>query len=131
MDKTDGAPFEYLSFYWFDSVADAEVQSSTQPTPCAKLRAMASSKDVLAQALTLPLKQRARIAHELIVSLDEAPPEDPSEVAKAWDDEIVRRVEDLKAGRAAAVPWSAVKKDMDRAIRSLRTRKRRSRKSAR
>ena len=92
---------------------------------------MASSRDVLSQALTLPLKQRARIAHELLVSLDEEPPDDPNEVAKAWDDEIARRVADLRTGRVKAVPWSAVKKGMDRAIRAVRSRKQRARKRAR
>jgi len=31
-------------------------------------------------------------------------------VAEAWDEEIVRRVEDLDSGRATAVPWTEVKR---------------------
>lgn len=88
---------------------------------------MARARDVLNQALDLPPKQRARIAHELIVSLDEGPPEDPEEVAKAWDDEIARRVDDVRSGRVNTVPWSTVKRDMDRAIQSVRHRRRRAR----
>ena len=31
------------------------------------------------------------------------------QVAESWDEEIARRVEDLDAGRVAAIPWSEVK----------------------
>jgi len=91
---------------------------------------MPRARDVLSQALELPLKQRARIAHELIVSLDEEPPDDPAEVARAWGEEIARRIDDLESGRVEAVPWSVVKKDLDRTIRAVRARKRRNRSRA-
>jgi hypothetical protein len=51
--------------------------------------------EVLAEALRLPLKQRARVAHELIASLDDAAEEDPATVASAWHDEIARRLEQI------------------------------------
>ncbi len=31
------------------------------------------------------------------------------QVAKAWDEEIARRVDDVDAGRVTAIPWSDVK----------------------
>jgi putative addiction module component (TIGR02574 family) len=86
---------------------------------------MARVRDVLDQALALSVKQRARLAQELLHSLDEGPPEDPEVVARAWDDEIARRVDDVRAGRARLVAWSAVKRDMERAIQSVRRRARR------
>jgi putative addiction module component (TIGR02574 family) len=88
---------------------------------------MARVRDVLDQALGLPLKQRARVAQELIASLDEDQPDDPAAVAEAWDEEIARRVEELRSGRVKAVPWSAVKKQMNRSIQSVHARRRRTR----
>jgi putative addiction module component (TIGR02574 family) len=88
---------------------------------------MSRARDVLSRALELPLKQRARIAQELIHSLDEDPPEDPEEVAKAWGEEIARRLDDLKTRKVKAVPWPTVKKDLDRTLRTVKARKRRSR----
>ena len=85
---------------------------------------MARVRDVLDQALGLPPKQRARIAQELIASLDRDQPDDPAAVAEAWDEEIGRRFDDVSAGRVKAIPWSAVKKSMNRAIQPVRVRRR-------
>ncbi len=51
---------------------------------------------VLEDALTLPVQDRARVAHELLRSLEA---EDP-DAAAAWTDEIRRRVP--RAGRCDA-----------------------------
>lgn len=88
---------------------------------------MARVRDLLHQALELSLKQRAQLAKELINSLDEGPPEDPAEVAKAWDNEIVRRLDDVRSGRVKPVPWSVVEKNMGRAIQRARRRRSRAR----
>jgi putative addiction module component (TIGR02574 family) len=88
---------------------------------------MARVRDVLDQALELPVKQRARLAQELLHSLDEAPPEDPEEVAEAWDEEIARRVDEVRSGAVETVPWVTVKRDMERAIQSVRRRRQRTR----
>ena len=64
--------------------------------------------DVLSEALALPVKERARIAHQLILSLEEEPLEDPSLVEKAWAEEIRRRIDDLESGRAKAIPAKKV-----------------------
>jgi putative addiction module component (TIGR02574 family) len=83
---------------------------------------MARVRDVLDQALRLPPKQRARLAQELIASLDEDRRDDPGVVAEAWDEDIARRVDDVRSGRVKVVSWSALKKDMNRAIQSVRER---------
>jgi putative addiction module component (TIGR02574 family) len=92
---------------------------------------MARIRDVLAQALDLPAAQRARLAHEMIRSLDEVSPDDPAEVADAWGAELTRRAEELRSGSVKGVPWSTVKKDIDRALRAVGSRKRRARSRAR
>lgn len=60
------------------------------------------------EALELPRRERARLAHRLIVSLDEDPSEDPAEVARAWEAEIRRRVAELEAGTAELLPAEQV-----------------------
>lgn len=38
-------------------------------------------------------------------------PEDES-VQAAWDEEVARRIEDLKAGKAVAVPWEQLHREL-------------------
>lgn len=52
--------------------------------------------------------------------LDEPDPVDPDEVARAWGEEIARRIEDFKAGREEAVPASEALRRMDEALAKLR-----------
>lgn len=47
-------------------------------------------------AMTLPERERARLAHDLLASLDG--PADIS-VAEAWDTEICRRINDIESGK--------------------------------
>ena len=54
-------------------------------------------QEVASKAFDLPLKERAELAHGLIVSLDDAINE---KVETAWDTEIERRVMEIKSGKA-------------------------------
>lgn len=65
-------------------------------------------KDIEAQALQLPPKERGELAHRLIVSLDGEPEDSPEIIAKAWDEEIARRVADMDAGRTKWIPADEV-----------------------
>jgi putative addiction module component (TIGR02574 family) len=56
-----------------------------------------SSADVLAEILRLPVEERARLALELIRSLDG---ETDAGAADAWDAEIARRGAEVDAGTA-------------------------------
>ena len=67
-----------------------------------------AAKKVEAEALELPVQARARLAHRLLESLDEEVVEDPSEVARAWEAEIERRVQEYRAGRAETIPASEI-----------------------
>ncbi len=49
------------------------------------------------QVLTLPEQERAKLAHDLIQSLD-APAEKGAE--EAWEQEILRRIEQIDSGQA-------------------------------
>jgi putative addiction module component (TIGR02574 family) len=65
-----------------------------------------SKKDVFSGALSLSAPERARLAHELLRSLDES--EDP-DAAETWLAEIERRAREVKAGTAGLEEWSAVR----------------------
>lgn len=72
-------------------------------------------KELEDQALRLSPQERGELIHRLIISL-EGPAEDtPEAIAKAWDEEIARRVADMDAGRTTWTP-------ADEAMRKIRER---------
>ena len=73
-------------------------------------------KEIEEQALRLPLKERSELAHRLLVSLDGEPEDSPEAIAKAWDEEIERRVADMDAGRTKWIPADEVFKEIDAVI---------------
>ena len=64
--------------------------------------------DLLKRALSLPTDERAALANSLLDSLE---PQDES-VQEAWDKEVARRMNDLKAGRATTVPWEELHRQL-------------------
>lgn len=58
-------------------------------------------QEVTNKALDLPPEERAELAHELIVSLDDVI---DNQAEAAWDAEIERRVQEIKTGRAKGRP---------------------------
>lgn len=77
-------------------------------------------KDLEEQALRLPPKERGELIHRLIVSLDGEPEDSPEVIAKAWDEEIARRVADMEAGRTKWIPADEVFKEIDAIIAEQR-----------
>ncbi|WP_248885551.1 addiction module protein [Acidithiobacillus acidisediminis] len=73
------------------------------------------------QALQLSPHERSELAHRLIVSLEEEPEDSPETIAKAWDEEIARRVADLEAGHTQWIPAEKVFEEVD-ALIAKRTR---------
>lgn len=63
-----------------------------------------ATEDVLQAALDLPLDERAKIAAELLASLDDA----EQHVEEAWAAEITRRVAAARAGELASTDWRVV-----------------------
>ncbi|MFS8066369.1 MAG: addiction module protein [Byssovorax sp.] len=62
-----------------------------------------STDELLAQVLSLPRQDRARVAEELLSSLEEA---DEQEVAAAWAPELQRRSRDVADGKVQTVDWN-------------------------
>ena len=73
-----------------------------------------SADTLLDTALKLPASDRARIAAELIASLD-GEPEAGAEAA--WLVEIDQRIKDVEEGRVQLRDWSDVKTDVQGALR--------------
>lgn len=70
------------------------------------------TRELLAEALELPLDERAKMAADLLESLDEA----ESDVETAWAREIERRVAAARAGELASTDWRTV---LDRVERDV------------
>ncbi len=64
-------------------------------------------KEIEQELLNLPQEERARLAHRLIVSLDEDAPADEG-VEAAWLEEIKRRDAEIERGEAELIPAEEV-----------------------
>jgi putative addiction module component (TIGR02574 family) len=64
--------------------------------------------DLLKRALALPLDERAALANTLLDSLETT----DQSVQEAWDQEVARRIEDLKSGKAVTVPWEQLRREL-------------------
>ena len=64
-----------------------------------------STDKLLAEAMRLPRHERARIAEELLSSLEEP----DEEVAAAWARELERRSGEIAEGRVQMVDWETAR----------------------
>ena len=67
------------------------------------------AQQLLREALTLPVEERADVAAELLASLDEAPADNAAAVEAAWAHEIERRARRVMSGESAGEPWEDVR----------------------
>jgi putative addiction module component (TIGR02574 family) len=61
---------------------------------------------VISSALALPPRDRAKLAHELLVSLDTS---NDADAADAWVSELETRAREVRSGAVAAVDWETVR----------------------
>lgn len=66
--------------------------------------------ELLEKALALPTQDRGLLIDRLIASLDEEPAEEGVEAA--WDQEIKRRVDDIRSGRVKTIPGEQVLQEL-------------------
>jgi putative addiction module component (TIGR02574 family) len=64
------------------------------------------AQELLKKALALPDKERADLAGSLIESLDNTVDEDAE---TAWQEEILRRLEEVRSGKVTTTPWNDVR----------------------
>jgi putative addiction module component (TIGR02574 family) len=67
-----------------------------------------STDELVAEALRLPRRERARVAQELLSSLEEA----DEDVAAAWAEELKRRSREVAEGRVQTVPWETARAEI-------------------
>jgi putative addiction module component (TIGR02574 family) len=70
------------------------------------------TNDLLAEALELPLDERAKMAADLLESLDEV----EEDVAAAWASEIKHRVSAARAGELESTDWRVVLDRVEREV---------------
>ena len=75
---------------------------------------MSDLRDILRAALGLDIRDRARLAKELLASLDALSAEDTE---RFWADEAERRLEEFRAGQISAVPADEVAQKARRLLR--------------
>jgi putative addiction module component (TIGR02574 family) len=64
--------------------------------------------DLLKRALALSVDERAALANTLLDSLEGV----DESVQDAWDKEVSRRIDSLKAGKAVTVPWEELHQEL-------------------
>ena len=64
--------------------------------------------ELLKRALALSVDERAALANTLLDSLEGT----DESVQEAWDQEVARRIEDLRAGRAVTVAWEELHREL-------------------
>jgi putative addiction module component (TIGR02574 family) len=64
--------------------------------------------DLLKRALALSDDERAALANTLLDSLETR----SESVQQAWNEEVARRMADLKAGKAVTVPWEQLHREL-------------------
>jgi putative addiction module component (TIGR02574 family) len=65
-------------------------------------------EDLLAQVLRLPRHERARVAEQLLSSLEEP----DEEVAVAWAGELERRSREIAEGKVQTVEWETARTEV-------------------
>ncbi|HWB59988.1 MAG TPA: addiction module protein [Chthoniobacteraceae bacterium] len=63
------------------------------------------AEKICAEALRLSESERAQLAHDLILSLDNG---SDADAETAWDAELARRLEEIESGKAVGVPAEEV-----------------------
>lgn len=61
---------------------------------------------ILAEALRLPVEERAKLITELIATVDDATTEDPAEVEQAWAAELELRIARADANPVEGIDWA-------------------------
>ena len=74
-------------------------------------------KDLEAQVLALPERERNALVARLLDSLESVFDDSPDAVARAWDEEIARRIADCDAGRTQGIPLEQVQAEIQLLLR--------------
>ena len=76
----------------------------------------ATLEELEAQALRLSSQERGELVHRLMASLEGEPEGTAEEIAKTWEEEVLRRISEIDEGRARLVPAEEVFTEIDALI---------------
>ena len=79
-----------------------------------------STDELLAQVLRLPRQERARLAEEVLSSLEEA---DEQEVAAALAHELERRSREVAEGKVQTIEWGTARAELLKELEERRARR--------
>jgi putative addiction module component (TIGR02574 family) len=79
-----------------------------------------STEELLAQVLRLPRHERARLAEEVLSSLEEA---DDQEVAAALAPELERRSREVAEGQVQTIEWGTARAELLKELEERRARR--------
>jgi putative addiction module component (TIGR02574 family) len=88
------------------------------PLPGSRMASMATADDLLSDALRLPPEERARLAHELLLSL-ETEGEDSNAEAE-WARELERRAQEVISGKVKLVSLEEARRQVAEHLERLR-----------
>jgi DNA transposition AAA+ family ATPase len=80
---------------------------------------MATADELLTDALRLPSKERARLAHELLLSLELPSDEEPGAEAE-WARVIERRVQEVVSGKVKLVSVDEARRSVTERLERVR-----------
>ena len=69
-------------------------------------------KDIEAQALALPQSERNALVARLLDSLESVFDDSPEAVARAWDEEVARRVAEFESGGGQDISFEQVQAEL-------------------
>ena len=75
-----------------------------------------STDELLSKVLRLSRSERARIAEELLSSLEET----DEDVAAVWAEELERRSREIAEGRVQTIPWDTARAEILRELEQRR-----------
>jgi putative addiction module component (TIGR02574 family) len=76
---------------------------------------MAERREILPELLKLPAHERARLAADLVQSLDES---EDADAAAAWLEELNRRACEVISGTAKLEDWTEVRRRIELRLRA-------------
>lgn len=79
-----------------------------------------STEELRDAALTLPRKERAKLAHDLLLSLDDPADMEVSDTEADWTREVERRARELADGTVEPVDWDVAREQIARRLRERR-----------
>ncbi len=79
-----------------------------------------STDELLAQVLRLPRTERARLAQEVLTSLEDV---DGEEVVVAWASELERRSREVADGTVETIDWESARAEVSEELEERRARR--------